>query len=859
MSRGFGIKVDEDEVGPRPSGVGQGIIRTFSTELPQFSNAAQIQAGKQLQQVGEEIFARASMDLTEKQAKEVQIGIDPETGEYTRPQTPFMGMATREVYDKIVDQTFTEKVYRDFEGRANEIAAQHFQDPEASGKLMSELATAMLGKVREPHLQNALAPIFQREINERQRSVHSTRARMDYSNILEHSKEMELHHRERALSAYRIGDNARGDEEWDLADGQKARRVAMGDEHPDGLALTAVRKNELKNTGTFLNLVNHDMSIGKMTPQDFDMLDVMLNGGGSDEVNWNGITKADLFKKIPTERERQQLRVRLNQIKGDYFQKQAATSQARSVIDYPQSFATRGGKPRDWSDAEDAQRTEAHLQMKGLDPLSGQGVQYLHNLRGDLPESYYKEKFKDVANNAPDRLVKLAETWNTMQTLVGPEGNKVGAPAGMLSDPDAAFMTMFSRLYAGATGDAKEKAREAHAMTSKLIEKGEKTLSDASSNVDFVVKQRQILEGGQQTGSAIYKDIQTALPGIDGGQQELVATSIAGLMARAPALSYAQAKEQAVARFTNTHQQSQLILSSNGKAGGYVQRDFAVPMIADGRMNGQQTDQWVAPYVKGLFQVNRDGSTTTAKVKTGERMVNLTTREAVEEVQPTDPLIPREQYGHKLTNPEIGKNVFLIPTGRASSQRVTRPDGTSVIEGDPQFALAYVTPDGNVIPELRTKSGQVITLRLGEAARYQDGENRKSLTGAGVQDPRYQMTAGAQVSPDGQIHHADPAYAAARGRVNPTMILDLKAPAPRGRPWRRPRRRRCRVGARPRRCRCATTGSSRRWSMSSRGWMTAPITAALRCRRSGPMAGCASRRRTRLGRAPARQLQYRKP
>jgi hypothetical protein len=117
MARGPGMTIDEDKAAVQPTGIGTGQVRGFSTDLPNFDNSAQINAGAKIQNLGEELMQLAGQESARNAANSAVLERDPVTGAYKRPETPWMGLVTADTYNKIVDQRMTEQVVHDYETR----------------------------------------------------------------------------------------------------------------------------------------------------------------------------------------------------------------------------------------------------------------------------------------------------------------------------------------------------------------------------------------------------------------------------------------------------------------------------------------------------------------------------------------------------------------------------------------------------------------------------------------------------------------------------------------------------------------------------------------------------------------------
>src|SRR5215203_7191530 len=189
----------------------QGMARRFGTNLPESatSSAGQKQLAAAQLQLGEQLMRTSGREITERNAQMVDVAKDPETGKYVRPETPLlMGLAHRDAYNRIVDDRYTQTVYRDVEADLNKIAAEDQFDPIAAHRKMTEIVNGTLENV-DPLFQARLGPILQREVSERHRGILSNHVARDRQNSISFfGKDIEQS-MDSAESALEIGDEAR--------------------------------------------------------------------------------------------------------------------------------------------------------------------------------------------------------------------------------------------------------------------------------------------------------------------------------------------------------------------------------------------------------------------------------------------------------------------------------------------------------------------------------------------------------------------------------------------------------------------------------------------------------------------------
>lgn len=730
MSRGIGMQTDEEQVGVKTTGIGTGQVRGFSTDLPAFSNGAAIQAGQKIQNLGEQLQQIAGQQSAVKAATEAEIEKDPVTGQYKRPEAPWAGILTRQTYDQIIDKRTIEQVVSDFEGQADKIAADYFNRPAEAEALFRKLHESTLKALPDQRLANLVQPHLDREVNQRQRGILSLTARQNWGNEVDYTREAESQASERALGLLQIGDTAGAAAAYQTAEDARARRVALNADDPRSLDLADQRWKSVQNGALLLNRVEHELETNpERIPDTIRRLHAMLRGGGSDEDEVLGFTKQSLMTRIGSQKERDALAARLNSTLQDYMVRAESRKNTRDPADYEAHYLATGrsGRNYDWSSAQEGELVQGYMRAKGLDPYKGETVEHLWRLTGAVPESYYKPLFTRAITKSPVQLARLADVYNTMQTLKDPAGNPVGAGAAILNDDDAAYMRVFSEALRDAPADSRkapedqlqERALFAKKEADALFKAGADKLKDVTGTSGYA---GVINKAREETGLPKFEtdkmvaDIRSHVdpwgPG-EGGMRELSAEnlqeltrSIAGRMAKGNA-TYEQARDEAITRFRNTHSQSDLILvPGTNKGGGWVRNEYGVPMLDDLAKGGgnAKTDRWLKPYVDGIFKLTTKGEILD-ETKSGKD---------------AELMIPRQQLGQKIENPELGKNLFLVPRGVSSENQ--------------QFGLVYKNGDGSLIP-LTTVTGRDVLLRVGGEAKRQQAEIAKRF-----KDPEYRRT-----------------------------------------------------------------------------------------------------------------------
>lgn len=776
MARGMnpGMQVEDDRARLQPPTIGTGQIRTFSTDLPGFSNAAQIQAGQKIQNLGEQLQQEAGQESAKQAAYTAPLERDPVTGEYRRPESPWMGVLSADTYNKVVDARMTEQISHDFQMQADKIAADHFNDPEGAAAKFQALRSGIFKAIPDARLQGLITPHIDRELEERFRGIQNTKAHQDYRNEVEWTQKSEEFNINAARGFYQAGDFARGDELMAQANGAVERRVSMNADDPRMVDLANVRNAAVKNEAVLYNKLEYELENNPdRIPDTVRRLDAMLRGGGSDEDNVLGVTKRSAQTKFLDQQQKDRIGSRLKTVLNDYYLRAESRKAIKDPADYKATFEANGrstGKNYDWSDAEDGERTQAYLGTLPPETSPAQAAEHLWRLRGNFPKGYYEPLFSGAAAKGANELAQLAGAYNVLQTAKDPDGNAVGAGKGLLKDDDDAFMHLFMNEYANAAGETQEqKAQNAKQAALAVYKKGVDSLREAKGTSGYasIIKQYRETQGYSDKNSAAeiladlkpYVDNTRVFDGSDGGvyalgaddQAELlrgVATRLAQTDGR---MSYPQAAQEAAERFRQTHHQSDLmLLPGQVKGGGWVKNDVGVLPIPDVRTpgGGSSTDEWVRPYVDSVIhQLNFDGSVRDEKG-------NL-----------SDPMVPVKQRGYEMKNPRAGVNVFLVPTG------------ATVGGPNRQFQLVYA--DGQHMLPIEDKNGKAVTLRLGKAYEAQRQEAAKRLKDPAYRSQQEERERALRASNEGAAELIKPGptdygeeFSAAPAPVDPNDVID---------------------------------------------------------------------------------------
>jgi|SRR5215217_1786404 len=707
MSRGFGMVVDEDKQVVRQTGVGQGLIRGFNTNLPTADNSQLINAGKSLQGVADDLLRVTGTEAAEKAARETKIGQDAD-GNYIRPETPMMGLALRGHFNKIVDQSFIERVHQDLSADLNQIQVDHFQDPQVAGPKMAQAVTARLNKVGDEGLKNQLGMLAGRDVNERMRSIATTRSHMDFGNEVEHLKYTMQQHTDRYFSALTIGDDAKAAEEMELIRNAQGRKVAMGVDGPFAMEKVTDDLRQMGSAAKIYRVLEQKLEDGTLTEQHFRLYSAWLAGGGSDEDKLDGVTKRGIFESMPSEKVRDHLRSKLGAIYERY--KVAAGARAASnadeILETHWKTVGRGQLPTGASETD----FTGYYQRRFGSELTPDGIQKIWTIAGDVPETMIKKAFAGARGGGAEKAKQLLQVYQTLATLPTPDGSTTGVKLAAISDSDAAFMYHFAQ---GRTTDGqgdKEAAEKAEAM----VARGEKEWKDVGQPMAILKEALgrdptiTAYSGGVTNATVKAKVLATAKELGDGGAQDLdprAETVFFGAVARRVALGQPleEATAGALATFhkTWTYDES---LYSGGAKGRWVPAGTSVPKIPDVTGKRADTDDYMKPIVAALLRAKPDRT----QPKDEEAAVPDYAR-----------WIPKVQQGNydkdgklvkgsgiDISDGEWGKNIKAIPAAEGGNA------------GNPTFNLIYTYPDGRGIV-LRDHELRPVKIQLGEEARVQ--------------------------------------------------------------------------------------------------------------------------------------------
>jgi D-alanyl-D-alanine carboxypeptidase len=695
IGRGIGsIVVDDDKVQARPTGVGQGLIRTFSTQLPEHDYSQQIKTGKMIQDVADDMLRITGTEAADKAARETKIAKDAE-GNYIRPESPMMGLALRGHYNKIVDQRFIETVNNDIEADLNGVASQYFQDPQKAGPLMAQAVSARLNKVADEGLRTQLATLANREVTQRMRGITDQRSRMDFRNEVEHLDFTIKANEDKYHSALLVNDQAKAKEHEEIIMGAHARKVVMGVESAAMGQSLQFELGQTRESAKLFQVLEQKLEDGTITEDHFRLYGAWLAGGGSDEDVLDNVDKKSIFAAMPSQKVRDAARIKLSQIEARYRAHAAGRAEAEmdGVLERHWNTVGRGQLPLGASETDFAR----YWSKRWGDQLTPKGILEGFTKTGDVPQTMVARAFAGVRVGGPAKARELLQVYNTLAALPTPDGGSTSAKLAGIPEDAAALMYHFAQ---GITTDGSADG-DAFARAEKLVADGEKRWSDSGKPMEILREAMQkdgtltSYSGGVNNTTLKTHIFTKAKQLADGGAQDLDAaaeTALFGSIARRVALgqSLDTAIEHGLGMFQKTWTHSTDLYSPDGK-GRWVRRGTEVPVAFNTGGRGQQTSDYVKPIVGALLRAKPDGTQPKDDEAKGDylRMIPL-----------------KQAGGIEVKDPEWGRNIKAVPAGEGGDL-------------NPTFHLIYQPHPQHPGVVLRDNGLRPIKLQLKHEAKIQ--------------------------------------------------------------------------------------------------------------------------------------------
>jgi len=678
------IQQDKREILTQPS---NRLIREFKTQLPGPDLSGLSAIGKVLGDIGErEILKQEAVDKEAATIAGTTV-IKNDDGSYARATPPEGGsLAYRNAFNIASDQAYVNAVYRDFEYKANIVAADRAVPAEARIAKMQAQAAGTLAGV-DPRVRGQLEPIFQREINQRQGSILNLEAANNQSTLITQNAGAAEEYLRKYLDLSSIGASEEATTAFGAARSsfEAAARLrnssqAYVDQEMAGFDR---RRQELDSFLPTLDKIRQGIANKTVAPDEVERFISMLRPGASPKgaVAFD-MTDADVARSLSKDT-RDYVRGLMDTLNKDYASTMAQTTEDRKADELNIYFSNGGTSlPENISANVHSAASRKILKGQNLLPETPEGVTALARLHnGILPEDLYRTRFQgihEIDATTTDGRAKLEDRlalYRRMKNLPTSEG--IQDRTDIISATERNFLYHVSN----AGGDNLElAARSAKA----LIDRG--LAMSPQAQIDFVRSEIKVKDANAKVDerSVVGKVIDNMARGQAGGSffkpnyddlpmeaRQFVVTEVAKSMVQG--IPYDQAVKDAGRDFISNWTKSNIIVSNRpgGTNSPWVRKDEQIPLAYDA-INQKQTDEYLKPYIDQYIK---------------ER-INLPAMKAA---------------GIPVETLEFGKNVKLLPSRTGGSER--------------SYTLAYYEPNARGITTLFTKENQPALIVPGGARR----------------------------------------------------------------------------------------------------------------------------------------------
>lgn len=586
-----------------------------------------------------------------------------EQGNYVMPETPEGGLVYAAAFDQAAQGQYLLSVQHDTETKLNDI----YSNPANVGKSPMELraqAEALVSGTLEKVDPDVYQPLFETLTREvRQRDLAASNAWMrQQTALMERDFTLEVNSSlERYMDAVSL-DPESADAQAQATKVQAAMEqlVRIGARSQRDLDLLPMQLQAARGAGEVMQLWREGQE--GLTADDNATLAAILNDTAPEGATVLGLSREDIYEKIPDAQMRDRLAARINSRTDDMRRieaEQAAEARAEDVLDY---VPTGSGKPFGVSDEKWGESLLNWSQRQGIDPYSPAGVLAMFTKAGDLPKAIYKPQFQDLALRDPADIERRRDLYLAMNSLVSKSGQTVQGAFTVMENADAAFMYHYDNARRSGS-DAATAARTAATMQQRelgrSLEEMRGTLREAGGYKDNKKLWEAVDDWYEKTGLDFDTLNQAARDTIETDMAQLVAMGV----------PFDAAAQRSAERFKANWKISNLTLDNGLAVAGkgkmaWVPRTHAVPEVRDPNDPTRTTARWVHGYVAERL-----------KVDYGEQ-------------------VPGVPAGKDIA---VGKNAWFYPTGRTTR------------DGGMQFNLMYFDPKlGNPPTVIMAKDGPMI-------------------------------------------------------------------------------------------------------------------------------------------------------
>jgi len=613
------IQQDKREIITQPS---NRLIREFKTQLPGPDLSGLSAIGKVIGDIGErEILKQEAADKEAATIAGTTV-VKNEDGSYARATPPEGGsVAYRNAFNIASDQAYVNAVYRDFEYKANIVAADRTVPAEARiAKLQAQAAGTLAGI--DPRVRGQLEPIFQREINQRQGSILNLEAANNQSTLITQNASAAEEHLRKYLDLSSIGASEEATTAFGAARSsfEAAARLrnpsqAYVDQEMAGFDR---RRQELDAFLPTLDKIRQGIANKTVAPDEVERFISMLRPGASPKgaVAFD-MTDADVARSLSKDT-RDYVRGLMDTLNKDYASTMAQSTEDRRADELNLYFSNGGTSvPENVSANIHSAAARKILKNQNLVPETPEGLTALARLHnGNLPVDLYRSRFSgihDVDATTTDGRKKLEDRlalYRRMKALPTQDG---------IQDKTQELISATERnfLYhvANAPGDTLEvAARTAKAFIDrglamspeaqfKFVYKEIRDLDKTATITEETLVNAALEQAPRgQTGSSFFKPSFKEIPS---EARQWIITEIARTMVQG--VPYKQAVIDAGRDFAGNWTKSNLVLSARpgGTDNPWVRKEEQIPLAYDA-VNQKQTDEYLKPYVDAYVKEKID-------------------------------------------------------------------------------------------------------------------------------------------------------------------------------------------------------------------------------------------------------------
>jgi len=397
------------------------------------------------------------------------IGKD-ENGNYVMPDAPKGGGdAYVAAFDAAKRDQYKDLIVYDAQVEFNKIYSDPANiglTPEDRRNLAENYVSGVLGAV-DPFVEAEVMEALNREVLQRDLASSNAWLRQE-TELMERGFAAKVEKSSSdAFEAYTIGSAAEGDRLKGEAKAAMERLVQLRMRTPEELAALEGSFTSIAAGGAFMKEVRGDMGEGTLFADDLQKLMLMLNE--NDNPDWTVIVGGKEYNGeklralIPDSKVRTMLEQKIGQRESMARAEEAEDEKKNEAFDIFASVPLGGNFAYGVSGEEKAGAWQAWAAMEGVDLMSPEGVVRAYHRSPDLPDEMYKQAFSNMSARTGAELERILPLYQTMQNMLGRDGQNVNIAETLLKPEDSAYLYHFSaaRRMGASPADAIARARTA--------------------------------------------------------------------------------------------------------------------------------------------------------------------------------------------------------------------------------------------------------------------------------------------------------------------------------------------------------------------------------------------------------------